>query len=92
MRHLSKTVTNVATLLKQGQVQIRSRRCLAEEYENVMRPSDNKQDYLSKPRFSREDHPYLTAGGRHEIEVENIIYNIRNYLDRHYLQWKLSQR
>ena len=41
--------------------------------------------------------PYLTAGGRHEMtekktmspdEIELLIYNMRNTLDKHYLEWK----
>ena len=51
--------------------------------------------------MTRVNHPYLTAGGRYgasdskktlsDMEVHELMNNMKNHLDNHYLNWKNSK-
>ena len=93
MNYFSRTFT---TLAKES-----SRVRLVRDYEKIMKISKpvqqetstiKKPDYIKTPKFSKNDHPYLTAGGKHEMDVETIIYNLQNYVDGHYQKWKETKR
>lgn len=62
------------------------------EYVNAGNTNQDNDTPLWKKR------PYLTASGRHEEpprkdkmssqELDSLVINIENYLDKHYLSWK----